>query len=63
MMPRMELADITREVVIGADGDGPGEAAAKKAARAFELSGRAVRIMRPDAGFKDFNAQAQGVRS
>lgn len=57
MLPRMELADITRAVVIGADGDAPGEAAANKAAHAFAAAGRKVRIMRPATGFKDFNAE------
>lgn len=57
MLPRMELPDITRAVVIGADGDAAGETAANKAAHAFAASGRKVRIMRPAAGFKDFNAE------
>ena len=59
MLPRMELADVTRAVVIGADGDAPGEAAATKAAHAFTAIGRKVRIMRPAAGFKDFNAELE----
>lgn len=57
MLPRMELAEITRAVVIGADGDAPGETAANKAAHAFAAAGRKVRIMRPATGFKDFNAE------
>ncbi|MDQ2765090.1 MAG: toprim domain-containing protein, partial [Pseudomonadota bacterium] len=57
MLPRMELADVTRAVVIGADGDAPGEAAANKAAHAFAAVGRKVRIMRPSTGYKDFNAE------
>ena len=57
MLPRMELADVTRAVVIGADGDAPGEAAATKAAHAFAAVGRKVRIMRPSTGYKDFNAE------
>ncbi|WP_260598299.1 DUF7146 domain-containing protein [Sphingomonas endolithica] len=57
MLPRMELAEVTRAVVIGADGDAPGEAAATKAAHAFAAAGRKVRIMRPASGFKDFNAE------
>ena len=63
MLPRMELADVTRAVVIAADGDAPGEAAATKAAHAFTAAGRKVRIMRPAAGFKDFNAELMAVRS
>lgn len=57
MLPRMELAEITRSVVIGADGDDAGETAAVKAAHAFSAVGRDVRIMRPTPGFKDFNAE------
>jgi DNA primase len=63
MLPRMELADITKAVVIGADGDAPGEVAANKAAHAFTASGRKVRIMRPAAGYKDFNAELMDARS
>lgn len=63
MLPRMELADVTRAVVIGADGDAPGEAAANKAAHAFTAAGRKVRIMRPSPGFKDYNAELMGVRA
>lgn len=63
MLPRMELADVTRAVVIGADGDAPGEAAATKAAHAFAAAGRKVRIMRPASGFKDFNAELMESRS
>ena len=63
MLPRMELADITRAVVIGADGDAPGEIAANKAAHAFAAAGRKVRIMRPAPGFKDFNAELMESRA
>lgn len=62
-LSRMELADVTRAVVIGADGDAPGEAAANKAAHAFTAAGRKVRIMRPAAGYKDFNAELMGKAS
>lgn len=63
MLPRMELADVTRAVVIGADGDAAGEIAANKAAHAFAAVGRRVRIMRPAPGFKDFNAELIGTPS
>lgn len=59
MMPAMTFPPSVRSIVIGADGDDAGEMAAKKAAVAFVASGRAVRIMRPAAGFKDFNAELQ----
>jgi DNA primase len=57
MLPRMSLPDVTRAVVIGADADAAGEAAANKAAHVFAATGRQVRIMRPASGFKDFNAE------
>ena len=63
MLPRMELADVTRAVVIGADGDAPGETAANKAAHAFAATGRKVRIMRPSLGFKDYNLELMGKGS
>ncbi|WP_267381773.1 MULTISPECIES: CHC2 zinc finger domain-containing protein [unclassified Sphingomonas] len=63
MMPQMTFAPVTRAVVIGADGDEAGVAAAVKAATAFSASGLATRIMSPTAGFKDFNAELMGVRS
>lgn len=59
MMPAMNFPPAVRSIVIGADGDDAGEMAAKKAAAAFVSSGRTVRIMRPSAGFKDFNAELQ----
>jgi DNA primase len=62
MMPQMTFAPVTRAVVIGADGDQAGGAAAMKAAAAFEDLGLAVRIMRPTPPFKDFNAELMGVR-
>lgn len=50
----IELPDITREIIIAADGDRAGERAAKKAAQRFVREGRHVRIARPECG-KDFN--------
>jgi DNA primase len=63
MMPQMAFASVTRAVVIGADGDEAGTAAATKAAQAFAKAGLATRIMRPAAPYKDFNAELLGVRS
>jgi DNA primase len=63
MLPAMEFPPLVRAVVIGADGDAPGEAAAQKAGESFTRSGVAVRIMRPAGGFKDFNAEAMAVKS
>jgi DNA primase len=63
MLPAMAFPDAVREIVIGADGDAPGEAAARKAAAAFAGTGRAVRIMRPTPPYKDFNAELTGKTS
>jgi DNA primase len=63
MMPQMTFAPVTRAVVIGADGDEAGDAAAMKAAAAYREAGLAIRIMRPTPPFKDFNAELQGDRS
>lgn len=63
MMPQMTFADVTRAIVIGADGDAAGSVAAGKAAEAFAESGLAVRIMRPNPPYKDFNDELMGTRS
>ncbi|WP_267394978.1 MULTISPECIES: CHC2 zinc finger domain-containing protein [unclassified Sphingomonas] len=62
MLPAMSFPASVRAIVIGADGDAPGEVAAQKAAEAFTATGRAVRIMRPTPPFKDFNAELMGKR-
>ena len=62
MMPRMEFSKAVKRIVIGADGDAAGEAAANKAAQAYSAGGRRVRIMRPSPGYKDFNAELQENR-
>jgi putative DNA primase/helicase len=50
----LELPMEVREVVLLADGDDPGEAAARDAALRWKCEGRLVRIARPPRGF-DFN--------
>ncbi len=60
-MANMVLPVGVRSVVIGADSDDSGEAHAKRAADAFALQGRSVRVIRPIPGFTDFNAELQGV--
>jgi DNA primase len=57
MLPRMVFPAVVGSVVIAADADGPGEAAAAKAAQAFIGRGLAVRTMRPAPGCKDWNQQ------
>lgn len=63
MMPAMIFPAAVRAVVIGADGNAPGEAAAQKAAEAYAAAGLSVRIMRPTPPFVDFNAELMGVQS
>lgn len=49
------------DVVIGADNDPAGEAAAQKAAQAYAEKGCRTRIIRPLPGFKDWNAELQNT--
>jgi putative DNA primase/helicase len=53
-LARVELPTIAHEVIVAADADAAGEAAAQAAAQRFLREGRVVRIARPDGG-KDFN--------
>lgn len=62
MLPAMRFPPCVRSVVIGADGDGAGEHAARKAAQAFAMRGLSVRIIYPAVGFKDFNDELTGER-
>lgn len=59
----MKLPREVRVLTIAADNDAPGEAAAQRAADAFNVGDRIVRIMRPEPDFKDFNDQLQGIQS
>lgn len=61
MMPQMVFPPVVRSVVIGADGNAPGEAAAQKAAEAYAKAGLSVRIMRPAPPWSDFNAELMGT--
>lgn len=63
MLPAMAFPQIVREIVIGADGDEPGETAAREAAAKFAATGRAVRIMLPTPPHKDFNAELMDRQS
>lgn len=63
MLRRLRLPRSVASVIIGADGDAPGEAAATEVAERFASEGRTVRIIRPMPGFKDFNAELQGACS
>jgi putative DNA primase/helicase len=55
----LELPADIGDVIVLADGDAPGEAAARDAARRWKREGRRVRIARPPHGF-DFNDVLQG---
>jgi len=50
----LQLPVKAEEVIVLADGDDPGEAAALDAARRWKRKGRTVRIARPPVGM-DFN--------
>lgn len=50
----LDLPYALREVIVLADGDAPGEAAAQDCARRWQREGRSVRIARPPSGM-DFN--------
>jgi hypothetical protein len=50
----LELPTLVRDVIVLADGDDPGEAAARDCARRWKREGRRVRIARPPRGM-DFN--------
>jgi hypothetical protein len=53
------LPHTVREVIVLADGDDPGEAAAEECARRWKYEGRRVRIARPPRG-QDFNDLLMG---
>jgi DNA primase len=60
-LPSLHFPPNVREVVIGADNDPAGRAAAEAAARAYAARGLTVRIIRPLDGFKDFNDELRGA--
>jgi DNA primase len=63
MLPSLLLPSIVRTVVIAADRDPAGEAAADQAADTFMKEGRSVRIIRPAAPHKDFNDELVALRA
>lgn len=62
MMPAMQFPPEVRSVVIGADNDDAGDAAARMAAHAFGARALTVRVIHPLPGFKDFNDELRGGR-
>lgn len=61
-LPAMQFPPDVHSVLIGADNDQAGQAAADKAAQAFAARGLAVRIIRPVSWAKDFNDELTGAR-
>ena len=61
MLAAMNLPPIVSRVVIAVDNDAAGEQAAIRAGERFTSEGRYVRIMRPDAAYKDWNDQLRGI--
>ena len=55
----LDLPESLREVIVLADGDDPGEAAARDCAMGWQREGRRVRIARPPRG-QDFNDMLTG---
>ena len=60
-LPHMQFPAEAGSVLIGADNDPAGAQAAQAAAHAFAARGLSVRIIRPLAGFKDFNDELRGA--
>jgi DNA primase len=58
----LDLPERVREVIVLADGDDPGEAAARDCALRWQREGRRVRIARPPRG-QDFNDVLTGTAS
>jgi DNA primase len=58
----LELPADINDVVVLADGDEPGEAAALESARRLKTQARRIRIARPPLGF-DFNDVLMGYAS
>lgn len=61
MLPAIQFPPSVDRVLIGADADEAGREAADIAATVFTHKGLSVRVMFPLEGFKDFNAELQGV--
>ena len=55
----LDLPEAVREVIVLADGDDPGDAAARDCALRWQRVGRRVRIARPPRG-QDFNDMLTG---
>jgi DNA primase len=60
-LPAMAFPPAVRSLIIGADNDAAGLAAARKAALAFAGRGLIVRIVHPLDGYDDFNSELMGA--
>jgi len=60
-MEVLEFPATVKRVVIAGQNDGPGRAAVERAALALTERGYLIRIMWPDARFKDWNDQLRGI--
>lgn len=60
-LPTIQLPAGVRSIIIGADRDPAGEAAARQAAEKHSTQGRRVRILRPLNGYKDFNDELREI--
>lgn len=63
MLAGMSLPCAVRSVIIGADADEAGRRFAAKARDKFVSEGRAVRVIYPTGGAKDFNQELQEARA
>jgi len=63
MMPEIKFPPEIHSITVAGQNDAPGRMAAEAAAAALLGQGFAVRLMWPDAAFKDWNDQLRGIRS
>lgn len=63
MMPEIVMPPSLRAITIAGQNDAAGRAAVEAARVRFVEQGIAVRLMYPDAAFKDWNDQLRGVRA
>lgn len=61
LMPAMRFPPNIRSVILAIDNDEAGRREARKAVTAYRFRGLECRILRPGAGFKDFNDELRGT--
>jgi DNA primase len=62
LMPAMRFPPTIQSVIVAIDNDKAGRREAHKAVTAYRFRGLDCRILRPGAGFKDFNDELRGTR-